>query len=98
MAERRQFADMRFRSTRVMPIGGGHARIEGELTLHGVTRPLTLQARFVGAGVDPLSKAYTVGFEATGELSRSAFGVKTYVPLIGADVHLTIAGAFTKTG
>ena len=92
-----QFADMRFRSTRVTPTGAGHARSEGELTLHGVTRPMVLHARFIGAGVDPLSKAYTVGFEGTGELSRSAYGVKTYVPLIGDEVHLTIAGAFTKT-
>ena len=69
-----RFGQMRFRSTKVTSQGGGRARVEGELTLHGATRPVTLQARFVGAGVDPLSKAYTVGFEGVGELSRSAFG------------------------
>ncbi|MBE7216841.1 MAG: YceI family protein [Caulobacteraceae bacterium] len=89
-----RFPQMRFRSTRVTPTGPGRARVEGELTLHGVTRPVTLQARFVGAGIDPIDKAYTVGFEATGELSRSAFGVKTYAPLIGDAVTLTLAGAF----
>lgn len=93
-----QFPQMRFRSVRVTPMGAGRARIDGELTLHGQTRPVTLQARFMGAGTDPLAKVYTVGFEATGTLNRSAFGVKTYLPLIGDEISLTIAGAFQKAG
>ena len=44
------------------------ATIEGDLTLHGVTRPLTLKARFVGASVDPITKGYTVGFDGEGVL------------------------------
>lgn len=92
-----RYAEMRFRSVRVEPTGNGRAQIDGELTLHGVTRPVVLQARFVGAGVNPLDKAYTVGFQATGTLSRSAFGIKTYVPLIGDEITLTLAGAFEKT-
>ena len=93
-----QFPQMRFRSLKVTPTGAGRARIDGELTLHGQTRPVTLQARFIGAGTDPLAKAYTVGFEATGTLNRSAFGVKTYLPLIGDEISLTVAGAFQKVG
>ncbi len=89
-----RFPQMRFRSVHVVRTGPGRAQIDGELTLHGATRAVTLQARFVGAGVNPLDKAYTVGFEATGRLSRSAFGVKTYTPLIGDEVTLTLAGAF----
>lgn len=91
-----KYPQMRYRSIKVTPIGAGRARIEGELTLHGVIHPVTLQARFVGAGVDPIAKVYTVGFEATGSLERSAFGVKTYVPLIGDKVDLTLAGSFQK--
>ena len=72
------------------------ARIDGNLALHCVTRPLTLSADFGGAGVNPLS-AYTVGFKATGHLKRSDFGVTKYVPLVGDDVTLTIAVAFHKT-
>ena len=92
------FPQMRFRSVKVSPLGAGRARIDGMLTLHGVTRPVSLDANFVGAGVNPLDKAYTVGFRATGTLSRSAFGVKTYEPLIGDQVTLTIVGAFEKVG
>lgn len=87
-----------FSSTRVTPTGPGHADIAGILTLHGVSRPEVLKARFVGAGVNPLDKRYTVGFEATGAVRRSDFGVKTYVPLVGDDVQLTIAGAFERQG
>ena len=91
-----QFDTIRFRSTRVIPTGAGTADVVGELTLHGVTRPVTLKASFNGAGVNPLSKGYTVGFEVSGDVKRSDFGVKTYVPLIGDDVHLIISAAFEK--
>ncbi|AWV15691.1 polyisoprenoid-binding protein [Methylobacterium sp. XJLW] len=91
-----KFSDMTFVSTKVTPAGKDHAKVTGDLTLHGVTKPVTLDVTLVGAGVNPLSKKYTVGFEATGTLKRSEFGVKTYVPLIGDELHLTIAGAFEK--
>lgn len=91
-----KFPDMTFVSTKVVPAGKDHAKVTGDLTLHGVTKPVTLDVTLVGAGVNPLSKTYTVGFEATGTLKRSEFGVKTYVPLIGDELHLTIAGAFEK--
>ena len=87
-----------FVSTRVTPTGKDTAQIAGTLTLHGVSKPETLTAHFVGAGTNPLSKTYTVGFEAVGSIRRSDFGVKTYVPLIGDDVRLTIAGAFELQG
>ncbi|GAA08174.1 YceI family protein [Acetobacter tropicalis] len=85
-----------FVSTQVVPDGKGGASITGNFTLHGITRPLTLQARYVGSGVNPMDKAYTVGFQATGVIKRSEFGVKTYVPMVGDEVTLAIAGAFEK--
>jgi polyisoprenoid-binding protein YceI len=45
--------------------------ITGNLTLHGVTKPVVLHARLVGAGVNPLEKGYTVGFEAAGTISAA---------------------------
>jgi polyisoprenoid-binding protein YceI len=83
-----------FVSTKVTLAGKASAIINGTLTLHGVTKPIVLKAHLVGAGVNPIDKAYTVGFSATGTIKRSTFGVSTYVPYIGDDVHLTIAGAF----
>mgnify|MGYP001158800721 CR=1 FL=1 len=91
-----KYPDAKFVSTKVTSTGAGTATIEGDLTLHGVTKPVTLEATFVGAGTNPLDKAYTIGFDATTTIHRSDFGVKTYLPLIGDDVKLTIAGAFEK--
>lgn len=91
-----KFPEMTFVSTKVTPEGKDKAKVAGNLTLHGVTKPVTLDVKLIGAGVNPLNKKVTVGFEATGTLKRSEFGVKTYVPLIGDDLHLTIAGAFER--
>ncbi len=91
-----KFPEMTFVSTKIAPAGKDHAKVTGDLTLHGVTKPVTLDVTLVGAGVNPLDKKMTVGFEATGVVKRSEFGVKTYLPLIGDDLHLTIAGAFEK--
>ena len=79
-----------------MVTGARTADITGALTLHGVTQPLVLHARFNGAGVNPLDHAYTSGFEATGVIRRSEFGVAKYVPLVGDEVTLTISAAFEK--
>ncbi|MBB2191023.1 polyisoprenoid-binding protein [Gluconacetobacter azotocaptans] len=87
-----------FTSTNVTPTGLGSATIAGKLTLHGVTKPVVLHAHYVDAGVNPMDKAYTVGFQGTATIRRSDFGVKTYVPMIGDEVTLTIAGAFEKQG
>ena len=83
-----------FVSSRVTRLPNGSASVAGNLTLHGVTRPVTLSARFVGAGVNPIDKSFTIGFDADGMIKRSDFGVSYGVPMIGDDVRLTIAGAF----
>jgi polyisoprenoid-binding protein YceI len=89
-----KFPTATFTSTKVVLSGKDSAIISGNLTLHGVTKAITLKAHFIGAGVDPLDKSFTAGFEATGTIKRSDFGVSTYVPLVGDNVRLTIAGAF----
>lgn len=91
-----KFPEMTFVSTKVTPEGKDKAQVVGNLTLHGVTKPVTLDVTLIGAGANPLNKKYTVGFEASGTIKRSDFGVKTYVPLIGDDLHLNIAGAFER--
>lgn len=87
---------MTFRSTRITLTGRDTAQVEGEITLHGVTRPLTLTAKFNHAGENPIDHHYTVGFQARGVLKRSDFGVKTYVPMVGDEVHLNISAAFER--
>lgn len=91
-----QHHNIRFTSTKVVRTGPRTALITGDLMFHGVTRPVVLKASFVGAGVNPLSKAYTVGFNATTSFKRSDFGVKTYIPMIGDEVTLRISAAFEQ--
>lgn len=85
-----------FTSTRVQATGQ-RARITGNLTLHGVTRPVVLDAKFVGAGNNPRGdKALNIGFEATTRISRSAFGISYGVPAVGDAIDLAINAAFEK--
>ncbi|MFT9360268.1 YceI family protein [Acetobacter okinawensis] len=91
-----KFPDATFVSTSVKLAGQNNATVNGNLTLHGVTKPVTLSVHFIGAGVNPMDKKYTTGFEATGTLNRSDFGIKMYVPYVGDTVTLRIAGAFEK--
>jgi polyisoprenoid-binding protein YceI len=90
-----KFPTATFASTKVVPTAKG-ATVIGNLTLHGVTKPVVLEVHFIGAGINPIDKAYTVGFEATGTIKRSDFGVTTYVPAISDEVQLNIAGAFEQ--
>ena len=89
-----QFPEIVFKSTKVTETGKDTAKVAGDLTFHGVTKPVTLSVKFNGAGNNPLDKKYTAGFEVSGQIKRSDFGVKTYVPLIGDDVDLIISAGF----
>jgi polyisoprenoid-binding protein YceI len=93
-----RFPTAHFVSRKVTPEGTGHADVAGDLTLHGITRPLVLHVTFNGAGINPLDKAYTTGFEARGTIRRSDFGLTKYVPLIGNNVELIISAAFERKG
>jgi len=85
---------MIFTSTKVSLVARDQATVMGNLTLHGVTRPVTLNVKFNGAAVNPIDRAYSVGFAVSGDIRRSEFGVSKYVPLVGDDVTLIISAAF----
>ncbi|MBK5957768.1 hypothetical protein CCR97_06025 [Rhodoplanes elegans] len=93
--ETAKFPKASFRSTRV-EVDGERARIVGDLTLRGVTRPVVLDARFTGAGINPMNKAATIGFEATTSVKRSEFGMKFALPVVSDQVDLRIVAAFEK--
>ena len=88
-----KFPDGHFVSTKVT-VNGKTATIAGELTLKGVTKPVVLTARFIGAGANPMSKKATVGFAATTTIKRSDFGVSYGLPVVSDEVRLTINVAF----
>lgn len=85
-----------FISSKIVKTAANKANIYGYLTLHGVTHKIVLAATFNGAGVNPMNKKYTIGFEATTKISRSTYGVVKYVPLIGDETLIRISAAFEK--
>lgn len=91
-----KYPTITFRSTSVTSTGADTAKVTGDLTFHGVTKPVTLDVKLHGAGPNAMSKVYTVGFDATGSLKRSDFGVTKYVPLVGDKVDLFISAPFEK--
>ena len=74
---------MTFRSRSVGPTGRDRAEVTGDLTLHGITKPVRLAVRLNGAGINPLFGVYAVQLQATGTLRRSDFDVKPYLPAMG---------------
>lgn len=91
-----RYPQISFAATKVARTGPDAADVSGLLTFHGVTRPLVLKAKFNASGVNPLSKKYTVGFEVSGVLKRSDFGVTKYVPMVGDEVRLIVSAAFER--
>jgi len=88
-----------FKSTRVQPVDATHFKVVGNLTVHGVTRPVTLNATLNRIGVHPMTKAQSIGFDATGTLKRSEFGIGAYVPMVSDEIQLRITteGSVPKT-
>lgn len=87
-----------FVSTRVMPRGGDHFDVVGQLTLHGVTREVTLAVTFNQLKRHPLPPfRRTVGFSATTTLSRAAFGIDAWPSVIGDAVQLNLQVEATRT-
>lgn len=84
------FPEARFVSTRVEPMDATHARVTGELTLHGVTRPVTLAVTLNALKRHPLTFKRTAGFSATGTLKRSDFGMDAWKSVVGDEVTLII--------
>jgi len=92
---------MTFRSTGLRQVGEDRYDLDGDLTIAGVTRPLTLQVTFEGLAVDPWGNE-RAGFSATGRINREAFGLtwnqalETGGLLVGKDVDLEIEAELVR--
>lgn len=99
-----KFPEIAFRSTRVEVTGPKTARVTGELTLHGVTRPVVLEATFNGGygenAFDPSGSR--VGFSAHGSFRRSEFGITYGLPPpgtsfgVGDEIEVAIEAEFSR--
>ena len=89
-----KYPEIRFVSRKVTKVGTTGLHIEGELTMHGVTKPLALDATLNKSAPNLFDKRPTLGFSAHGVLKRSEFGVAGLLPMIGDEVTITIDAEF----
>lgn len=85
-----KYPEITFRSTSVEPTGARTMRINGELTLRGVTQPMVLNAKFNGGyRGHPMDPNARIGFSATGVLKRSEFGITYGIPAPGTTMGVS---------
>jgi polyisoprenoid-binding protein YceI len=92
-----RYPEIRFVSTRFERTGESRGTLTGDLTIHGVAQPVTLDVTFNGFARDPLTKKDTLGFSADGRFSRAKFGLSTWYPAVGDDIHVRIQAEFGRT-
>ncbi|KCZ91117.1 YceI family protein [Hyphomonas jannaschiana] len=85
-----------FRTLSVTPGENGGAEVNGELTLHGQTRPVTLDVRFNGTAFDAIRGAQVAGFSASTVIDRTDFGVSAFSGLVTDEVRIEIQAEFLK--
>ncbi len=85
-----KFPTATFVSSKVEPTGKDTAKVTGDLTLVGVTKPVTLDVTLNKIGENPINKLKTAGFTATGVVKRSEFGMTYALPGVSDDVQITI--------
>ena len=79
-----------FVSDKIKVTGKDTAQVQGNLTLRGITKPVTLDVKLNKYAKNPINDKQTAGFSATATLKRSDFGMKTLLPGLGDKVKLTI--------
>jgi polyisoprenoid-binding protein YceI len=87
-----------FKSKSVKKAGNGALKLSGDLTMHGVTKPVTFDVTFRGPAEHPMTKKQVAGFKATGKVKRSDFGIGGNMPsaMLSDEVVITANGEFQK--
>lgn len=93
-----QFPTMTFKSTAVEQTGDTTATMTGDLTLKGVTQPVTLDVALRGRGTNPFSNQEVLGFTASGTIKRSDFNFTHALPGIGDEIEITIETELNPAG
>ncbi|RMD98638.1 MAG: polyisoprenoid-binding protein [Deltaproteobacteria bacterium] len=86
----KQFPVIRFESASVKAVGGDLYEVSGNMTIHGITKPITVKMTRIGAGKDPWGN-YRMGFEGVFSVKRSDFGIRYMPQGIGDDVLITLS-------
>jgi polyisoprenoid-binding protein YceI len=87
-----------FKSTSLQKIDASNYKLSGNLTLHGVTKPVVMDLKYRGTVENPRSKKQTAGFQVTGTIKRSDFnlGAGFPPPMISDEVYIKADGEFVQ--
>lgn len=86
-----KYSTATFESTSITPKADGNFAINGNLTLKGVTKPMTIDAVMIGEGTDPWG-GYRAGFEGTARIQLKDFGIKVVGSSSYVDLDLQVEG------
>lgn len=87
-----QFPTITFKSTSVKALDEKKYEVVGDLSLHGVTKPVTVTMEHIGAGVSPAdNKTFLTGFEGEFTIKRSEFGMNYMPGALGEDIRVIVA-------
>lgn len=85
-----KFPKISFKSSKVVFEGENPGSVEGEITLLGVTKPLTLTVSSFNCRIHPMTKKYVCGADASATIKRSEFGMTYAIPAVSDEVRLFI--------
>jgi polyisoprenoid-binding protein YceI len=93
-----KYTTLTFKSKTFQKVGENKYKVAGDLTLHGVTKPVVLDATLRGTTVNPMTKKTVAGFKVTGTIKRSDFSFGTKFPnaMLSEEVTITANTEFTK--
>jgi polyisoprenoid-binding protein YceI len=93
-----KYPTITFKSTSIKNVGKNKYKLSGDVTLHGVTKPATMDLVYKGTVENPMSKKQTAGFQVTGVIKRSDFAVgeKFPAPMVSDEVTIKADGEFVQ--
>jgi polyisoprenoid-binding protein YceI len=90
-----KFQTATFVSRKITLIGKDTANVYGDLTLHGITQPVTLRVKLNKIATSPITQKKTAGFTASTTIERSDFGIDKYLPGLGNNIKIEIEAEAT---
>jgi len=92
------YPEIKFKSNALKSVGTDKYKLSGNLTIHGVTKPVTMDLTYRGSVVNPMSKATTIGFQLEGVIKRSDFNVGNGFPtaVVSDEVRIKADGEFLQ--
>jgi polyisoprenoid-binding protein YceI len=93
-----KYPNLTFKSTSFKKVSDKKYKLSGDLTMHGVTKPVVLDVVLNGTGTNPMSKKSIAGFTITGKIKRTDFGIATTTPaaMLSDEVKLVANTEFAK--